>query len=62
MTTIWVAVLVVGLVLISLAVWPSIRDRNRSASAGDTAAEAEAARHAADRYGKRDGGDGGGSV
>ena len=62
MTTIWVAVIVVGLVLIGVAVWPSIRDRNRTPSASDPAAVAEAARHSADHYGKRDGGDGGGSV
>ncbi|MGX6602165.1 hypothetical protein ACWKSP_08540 [Micromonosporaceae bacterium Da 78-11] len=62
MTTVWTALIVVGLVLIGLAVWPSIRDRKRTPSASDPAAEAEAARSAADHYGKRDGGVGGGSV
>ncbi len=62
MTTVWTAVIVAGLALVGLALWPSIRDRERTPSPSDPAAGAEAARHASDRYTKGDGGVGGGSV
>lgn len=62
MTTVWITVIVAGLALAGLAVWPSIRDRGRTTSPSDPAAEIEAVRHASDRYSKGDGGVGGGSV
>jgi hypothetical protein len=41
MTVLWTALIVIGLLMISLAVWPSIRDRGRTPATSEQAAETE---------------------